>query len=121
MGDREGGVIFKGSKGKLMCGTYGNAVRLIPEALMKDYKRPPKTLPRVKGSHEQDWARACKSGNPAGADFSYSGPLAEICVLGNVARRMDARIQWDTTDLKVTNLPEANKYVRKQYRKGWSL
>jgi len=121
MGDREGGVIFKGSKGKLMCGTYGNSPRLIPESRMKDYKRPKRTLPRAGGSHQQDWVRACKSGKPAGAHFDYSGPLTEICVLGNVARRVDARIEWDAASLKVTNLPEANRYVRTEYRKGWSL
>ena len=121
MGDREGGVIFKGTKGKLMCGTYGNAVRLIPESRMKEVGRPKKTLPRVRGSHEQDWVRACKSGQPAGADFSFSGPLTEICVLGNVAKRVDARIEWDAANMKVTNLPKANAYVRTEYRKGWTL
>ncbi len=121
MGDREGGVVFKGTKGKLMCGTYGGGARLIPESRMKDYKRPAKTLPRVKGGHEQDWIRACKSGKPAGADFSFSGPLTEICTLGNIAKRVDARIEWDAANLKVTNLPQANKYVRTPYRKGWTL
>ncbi|KPJ77889.1 MAG: hypothetical protein AMS14_00395 [Planctomycetes bacterium DG_20] len=121
MGDREGGVVFKGSKGKLTCGTYGNGPRLIPESRMKDYKRPPKTLPRVGDSHEMDWARACKAGKPAGAGFDYSGPLTEVCMLGNAARRADARIEWDAKNLKVTNLPEANQLIRTEYRRGWSL
>jgi len=121
LGNVEGGALFKGSKGKLMAGVYGEGARLIPESRMQDYKRPPKTIPRVKGSHEQDWARACKDGRPAGADFEYSGLLTEVCLLGNVARRVDARIEWDADNMKVTNLPEANKYVRTQYRQGWSL
>ncbi len=121
MGDREGGAVFKGDKGKLTCGTYGGGPRLIPESRMKDYKRPAKTLPRVKGSHEMDWVRACKSGKPAGAGFEYAGPLTEICLLGNAARRIDARIEWDAANLKVTNLPEANRLIRTAYRKGWSL
>jgi predicted dehydrogenase len=121
MGHVEGGALFKGSKGKLMAGVYGEGARLIPESRMKEYKQPPKSIPRVKGSHEMDWVRACKSGQPAGADFEYSGPLTEICLLGNVARRVDARIEWDPVNMKVTNMPEANKYVRTQYRKGWSL
>jgi len=121
MGDREGGVVFKGTQGKLTCGTYGNGPRLIPESRMKDYKRPPKTLPRVGDSHEMDWARACKAGKPAGAGFDYSGPLTEVCMLGNAARRADARIEWDAKNLKVTNLPEANQLIRTEYRRGWSL
>jgi predicted dehydrogenase len=121
LGHSEGGALFKGSKGKLMCGVYGDSARLIPESRMKEYKRPAKTLPRVPDSHEQDWVRACKSGQPAGANFDYSGPLTETCLLGNVARRMDARIVWDAANLKVTNLPKANDLVRTEYRKGWSL
>ena len=121
MGHTEGGSLFKGSEGKLVAGVYGEDPRLIPESRMKAYKTPEKTIPRVEGSHEQDWVRACKSGGRAGADFEYSGLLTEVCLLGNVARRVDARIEWDAENMKVTNLPEANKYVRTEYREGWSL
>ena len=121
MGDREGGVIFKGAKGMLMCGTYGNGARLIPESAMKASTPPPKTLPRVTTSHEMDFVANCKAGTAAGADFAFSGPLTEVCLLGNVAKRVDARILWDAENLKVTNVPDANKYVRTEYRKGWSL
>jgi predicted dehydrogenase len=121
MGHAEGGSLFKGTKGKLVAGVYGESPRLIPESRMKAYDKPPKSIPRVNGSHEQDWVRACKTGGRAGADFEYSGPLTEMCLLGNVARRVDARIEWDAANMKVTNIPEANKYVRTPYREGWSL
>jgi predicted dehydrogenase len=117
----EGGVFIKGTKGTIMAGVYGDSPRIIPETRMQEAKLPEKTLPRVKGAHEQDWARACKTGDPAGADFSYSGPLTEICLLGNIAKRVDARIVWDAENLKITNLPDANQYVRTQYRPGWEL
>jgi predicted dehydrogenase len=117
----EGGVFFKGSKGTIMCGVYGESPRIIPEAKMKEVKLPDKTIPRVKGTHEQDWAACCKECKPAGANFDYSGPLTEICMLGNIATRVDARIQWDAENMKVTNLPDANKYVHTEYRQGWSL
>jgi predicted dehydrogenase len=117
----EGGVFFKGTQGIIMAGVYGESPRIIPEAKMKEAKLPPKTLPRVQGSHEQDWVRACKTGQPAGADFAYSGPLNEICMLGNIAQRVDTRILWDPENLRVTNLPEANRYIRTPYRKGWEL
>jgi len=121
LGGREGGALFKGTRGKLMCGVYGGGPRLIPESAMRAYKLPPKTIPRVRGGHEQDWARAAKAGKKAGACFEYSGPLTEICILGRVAQQMDARIEWDAENMKVTNLPKANRLVRKEYRKGWSL
>ncbi len=117
----EGGVIFKGSKGALMCGVYGDSPRLIPEAAMRALERPPKSLPRVKGSHEMDWVNAAKAGVQPGANFGYSGPLTETCLLGNIAKRVDGRIEWDAANLKITNLPDANQYVRTEYRKGWSL
>ena len=117
----EGGVLYKGSKGTIMAGVYGDSPRIIPEARMQEAKLPDKTLPRVPDSHEMDWVRACQSGQPAGADFSYSGPLAEICCLGNIAKRVDARIEWDAANMRVTNLPEANAFVRREYRQGWEL
>ncbi len=117
----EGGVFLKWSKAVIMCGVYGDGARIIPEKKMKEAKLPPKTLPRVAGSHEQDWVNACKTGNRAGADFAYSGPLTETCLLGNVAKRVDARITWDAAKLEVTNLPEANRYLRSRYRQGWTL
>ncbi len=117
----QGGTLFKGSKGTIMAGVYGESPRIIPEAKMRELKLPDKTLPRVRGSHEQDWVRACKTGQPAGADFAYSGPLIELCLLGNLAKRVNTRIVWDAENLKITNLPEANRYLRTERRKGWEL
>ena len=103
-----------------MCGVYGDGPRLIPEKLMQDASRPEKTIARVAGSHEQEWARACKAGKKAGAAFEYSGPLTEICLLGNVAKRLDTRIVWDAANLRVTNNPEAETLIRRPYRPGWT-
>ena len=118
---REGGALLKGTKGTIMAGVYGESPRIIPETKMREAKLPPKTIPRAGVSHEMDWVRACKTDHTAGADFAYSGPLAEICCLGNIAQRVDTRIQWDAAGMKVTNLPEANRYIRCEYRKGWEL
>jgi predicted dehydrogenase len=117
----EGGLVFKGTKGALMCGVYADSPRLVPESLMRETELPAKTIPRVDGSHEADWTRACKSGAKAGAAFEYSGPLTEICLLGNVAKRLDTRIAWDAAGLRVTNQPEAEALIRRPYRAGWSL
>jgi len=117
----EGGLVFKGAKGKIMCGVYGDGPRLIPEKLMQEAVRPERSIGRVEGSHERDWARACKAGTKAGAAFEYSGPLTEICLLGNVAKRLDTRIAWDAANLRVTNAPEAEALIRRPYRPGWSL
>jgi predicted dehydrogenase len=117
----EGGVFIKGGQGTIMAGVYGESPRIIPEKRMREVKLPPKSIPRVKGSHEQDWVRAAKTGTAAGADFAYSGPLTETCLLGNIAKRVDGRIVWDAENLKITNSPEANRFVQTEYRKGWEL
>ena len=121
LGDNEGGVNFMGETGMITCGTYGNAPRIIPKSKTAPVKKPPRTIPRVNGSHEQDWLRAIKAGKPAGAHFGYSGPLTEMTALANVAKRLNTRILWDGPNMKVTNLPQANKYVRTPYRQGWTL
>lgn len=122
MGHRQGGSLFKGSKGKLVAGIYGNSPRLIPETAMKAYERPSPTIPRIKGSHQQAWIRAVKEGRKHhGAHFGYAALVTEICQLGNIAKRMDARIRWDAQNMRVTNLDEANALVRGQYRDGWEI
>jgi predicted dehydrogenase len=118
----EGGAIFKGTRGSIITGVTGlDLPRLIPASRMKDLKLPEPTLPRVKLTHESDWVRACKSGERAGADFAYAGPLTEACLLGNIAKRVERRIVWDHENLRITNFNDANKYIRTEYRKGWSL
>ncbi len=118
-------VTFYGSKGKLMCGEYGDQPRLIPETKMQEYKRPPKTLPRVNGSHEQNWIDACKGKlDAACSNFDYSGPMTEAVVMGNLSLRREIvgeKLMWDGKNMKVTNNDKANKYVNLPYRKGWSL
>lgn len=119
---REGGVIFHGSKGKIVAGVYGNRPMLLPAELDMDYKRPAKTIARVEGeSHEMEWVRACKAGRQGVSGFDYAGLLTEICLIGNVAKRMDVPLTWDGAAMKVTNVPEANQFVTTEYRPGWSL
>ncbi|NJL71553.1 MAG: gfo/Idh/MocA family oxidoreductase, partial [Candidatus Competibacteraceae bacterium] len=77
------GALFVGEKGSILHGSHGaGRLQLLPESLMKDYKRPAKSLPRVRGAHEQDWIRACKDGNPASSNFEYGGALTEMVLLG---------------------------------------
>lgn len=123
MGDEGGGCLFVGDKGLLMCGTYGENPRLVPEKLMQEYKRPEKTIPRSPGIHEE-WVAAIKAGKKSSTDFDYSGPLTEVMLLGNIALRMQEAktiLEWDGEKMQFTNLPEANIYLHKEYRPGWSL
>jgi hypothetical protein len=117
-----GGTIFVGEKGKITCGTYSDSPRIIPDSRMREYKRPPKTLPRVQGTHEQNWIDACKGGPPAFSNFDYAGPFAEAVVMGNLAVRFPGqKLEWDGKNMKVTNLEAADQYILPPYREGWSL
>ena len=125
MGDEDGGVLFVGDKGKLMCGCYGATPRLIPETKMREYQKPPRQLPRVKndiGGHEANWMDACKGGPPASSNFDYAGPFTESVVMGNLAiRNPHRKLVWDGPNMKFTNDDTANEYVQSQYRQGWTL
>lgn len=120
MGDSGGGVLLVGDKGTIMCGVYGNNPRIIPEAKMAETTLPPKTIKRVESIYA-DWIQACKGGEPASSNFDVSGNLTEIVLLGNLALRTGQRLDWDGKNMKVTNFPEANQYVQREYRKGWQL
>ncbi len=124
MGDADGGVLMVGTKGMIMCGCYGDNPRLLPETLMKEYKRPEKTIPRSPGIAEE-WVAAIKAGKKSTTDIpTYSGPLTETMLLGNIAMRFrDSKtiLKWDPVKMEFPNLPEANAFLTKQYRLGWSL
>jgi predicted dehydrogenase len=114
----QGGVYY-GDKGVILY-PHMSAPRLIPESSMKDFKVPPQVFDR-KVDHYQDWIRACKGGPKPLSNFDYAGPLAESILLGNIAARAKQKIEWDGPGMKVTNIPEANKFLRREYRKGWTL
>jgi hypothetical protein len=110
-----------GDKGFIL----GNSV--FPESLGKAAQEVQKTIPRSEG-HYREWIAACKGGKPAGSNFDFAGPLAESVLLGNVALRVQLRdeltlyrLMWDSENLKVRNLEDANKFIRRDYRAGWSL
>jgi predicted dehydrogenase len=119
---RDDGIIFVGDKGKMLVeGWGGHSPRLIPEKRMKEYKRPPKTLPRSIG-HHKEWLEACKRGTPTQSSFAFAGPLTEAVLLGTVCVRVGGRkLLWDSENFKVTNVPEANQFLHYEYRKGWTL
>jgi predicted dehydrogenase len=113
------GGLYYGEKGTILLPHGGNP-RLIPESAMKGFKPPEHSLPRDV-DHYQEWIRACKGGPKGLSNFDYAGPLAEAILLGNIAALAKEKLQWDGPNLKVTNLPEANDWLRRQYRKGWTL
>jgi len=113
------GGLYYGEKGTILA-PHMDGPRLIPESKMKEFKLPKQLFGRDV-DHYQEWIRACKGGPKPLANFDYSGPLTETILLGNVAARAEQKLQWDGPNFKVTNVPEANKFLKREYRKGWTL
>ncbi len=117
------GIIMVGNKDTLHVPNYWGTGSFVSGAKVEDFKSIPETLPKPPGferNHHQEWIEACKGGPKALSNFDYSGAMTEAVLLGNVALRAGRKILWDSKKLKVTNLPEANHYLRTEYRKGWS-
>ncbi|MCE9519185.1 MAG: Gfo/Idh/MocA family oxidoreductase [Verrucomicrobia bacterium] len=118
------GAVVIGDQGKIMHGSHGGSgSRLIPEARMKDFKKPDQKIPRIKGGHHQnDWLDAIRENRPAGSSFEYGGALSEIGLLGMIAiRRSGTRLEWDNANVKFTNDEEANAFLTPTYRAGWKM
>ncbi len=123
MGDN--GHLLVGDKGVITNGS--RKLRAYPEKLAADFGEPPKKLARSPG-HYQEFIDACKGGPAAGSNFDWAGPLTETVLLGNVALRVQmrekltrAKLLWNSEKFEFTNLPEANQFLRKEYRQGWSV
>jgi predicted dehydrogenase len=133
VGGKPAAEVFKGQNlsgsGSLMVGTkgmiystddYGNDWRLLPQDQFSGYKAPPPTLPRT-SDHHLEWIQAIKGGKPALSNFDYAGPLTEMVLLGVVALKARGKIEWDSGSFSIKNNPDAEKFLRREYRKGWTL
>ena len=145
MGDGGNGVLFLGTKGKMMCGTYGVDPFLLPKTRTQEVKVP-KTIARVPGGeegHYAAWVEAAIAGYGSdkaknlSSHFDIAGPLTESVLMGNLAiRSYDIqkkvgndmeypgrfiKLLWDGPNMKITNFDEANQFVKRQYREGWTL
>jgi predicted dehydrogenase len=118
----DNGIYFVGDGGTVLCGGWSGPPRLVPESKMKDFHRPPKTIPRSIG-HHAEWIEACKQGKPedAKAGFAYSGPFTEALLVGVLATRLQKRIEWDGAAMRALNAPEADAIIRKHHRDGFGI
>jgi hypothetical protein len=137
-------VLFLGTKGKMMCGTYGANPRLIPLKRNEEVKVQ-QTIPRVPGGaegHYAQWVEAAIAGygkKELSSPFEIAGPLTEALLMANLAiRGFDIRkpkpggrgfdypgryveLLWDNQNMKVTNFEDVNQYIKREYRKGFEL
>jgi len=112
------GTLFVGSGGMLIA-DYERHL-LLPEERFRDWVRPAASIPDSPGHHEE-WIAACKSRGRTSCEFAYAGPLTEAVLLGNVAYRSGERITWDGKSMRVAGSRDADRYLRRRYRRGWRL
>lgn len=117
------GLLFAGDEGWLLTDlTYRI---MIPKRGQSDltYYSPPKQDDLIASSpgHHDEWIEACKTGKPTGANFDYSGMLIEHNLLALVAYRAGKKLEWDAAKLSATNCPEADRFIHRAYREGWTL
>jgi len=128
----DSGSLIVGSKGILFSpNDYGAAFEFIGPSgkdITEEARKVPEKLPRNGRGDlgmKQEWVEAIKANKPelAVSNFSYAGPLTEFILLGNVAIRAGnkKKLDWDAAACKVTNWAEAEKYIKTEYRKGWTL
>lgn len=110
------GVLFVGDQGMLLADYSKYA--LLPEERFTGFQRPAPYIASSLG-HYKEWLHACKTGEPTTCNFDYAGKLTEANHLGNVAFRTGKKLEWDTEKLRATNAPEADAFLRREYRKGW--
>jgi len=113
-------VVLIGQSGKMLFNRSNLDWIITPDSAIKDFAPPPKTLPRVE-NEDAEWLAACQGGPAALSNFDYAGPFTETVLLGNVAIRAGKRIEWDAERLTCPNAPEADPFLRREYRAGWSL
>ncbi len=118
----DNGIYFVGDKGTMVCGGWSGPPTLYPEARRNEFRPPPPTIPRSIG-HRPEWIKACKDHRPedAKAGFDYSGPFTEALLVGNLALRLQKRIEWDAGRMKAPNAPDADALIHKHYRNGFGI
>lgn len=113
--------LYIGKKGMMMHGTHGASPELVP--LKPGFKEPAKKLQRHKPIY-QDFIDSIKEGHKAHNDFSHAAKVTEVMLLTNIAvlsQQMNTTLEYDPDKMRITNIPEANKFLHYEYRTGWEL
>jgi predicted dehydrogenase len=117
-----GGVLYVGTKGKMLQDNTGARPRLLPVELHNTLGAPPERMVRVPNqAHEMNWVNAIRGTDTVSCPFSYAAHLTEIMLLGVAALRANAKLHYDGAAMRITNYPAANDLLTRVYRKGFEL
>jgi hypothetical protein len=112
-------MMFVGDKGKIIAGFRGENPVLYSGNKMTP---APTAVPEEEGQDGNNvWIDSFKNKTQSPGSFIYAGPVSDTILLGGVALRAGKKVDYDAVNMKITNLPDANKYLVREYRKGWEL
>jgi hypothetical protein len=113
------GMMFIGDKGKIVAEFRGeNPVLFSKDKVVK----PEETAqPAARQNSNDVWINSFKDKTQSPGSFIYAGPVTETILLGGVALRAGKMVKYDSSNMKITNIPEANKFLVREYRPGWEL
>jgi hypothetical protein len=117
------GAIFEGSKGSIVADFQSRILFPQGDGSNLSYYKPRSEaalLPPV-GNFQQQWINACKGNLKTSCDFGYGSDMIEMMLLGLVAYRAGKKIKYDGAAGRVTDCAEANDFLRRSYREGWTL
>jgi predicted dehydrogenase len=118
----EGGILYVGTKGKMLQDTYGANPRLLPVDMHNSYGAPREQMARVPHqAHEMNWVNAINGKDTISSPFSYAAHLTEVMLLGVASLRANAKLHYDGAAMRVTNNDAANEFLTRTYRAGYSL
>jgi len=128
----EEGMMFIGDKGKILGGFHSDNPQLLPEAKMRSYREAHPSPESQSGGNgrrgggrfgrETTWVTAFKGGPSSYGDFLLAGPITDAVNLVSISLRLGGRrLLWDSANAKITNLPEANRLLTREYRPGWEI
>jgi hypothetical protein len=115
------GMMFVGEKGKILADFRTENPRILPEEKMVQFTGSKKAPETKVDRSEGLWVEAFRNGKQSPGSFLKAGAVTETILLGAVALRARKRIRYDAENMKITNFPEANKFLVREYRKGWEL
>ncbi len=141
-GDNGNGMLFIGTKGKMMADTYNANARLLPLSRNSEVniKQTLERVPNGMNGHYEQWVDGCIAGygkKTLSSPFEKAVPLTEALLMANLAIRAhdiktevggktkypgrNKKLLWDAKNMRVTNFDDVNQFVKREYRKGWTL
>jgi predicted dehydrogenase len=121
------GILFVGEQGTILAGFHGQDPHLFtsgkiePLANGASSDRDSSSSQRRSGDRYAGWLQACQGGAQPPGSFLNAAAITDTVNLGIVALRAGTKVEFDSQNMRITNVADANRFLRREYRPGWEL